>query len=170
MGFFPYTTYYVNYKNWNESFINEICWIFKLALLSKFGKRLSNTDAPRANEVEGHATRTPTTPSLHNLPTLNSQVQVHRMVVKAFASFNGLQQGNEEQSLVEGQPLKNIATKIEFSNHPRQHEVVMEAMITFKASTPLYEGSSMNMLATMLLLNLRTIHGVSNVFMVFLVA
>jgi hypothetical protein len=92
------------------------------------------------------------------------------MVVKAFASFNGLQQGNEEQSLVEGQPLKNIATKIEFSNHPRQHEVVMEAMITFKASTPLYEGSSMNMLATMLLLNLRTIHGVSNVFMVFLVA
>jgi hypothetical protein len=39
----------------------------------------------------------------------------------------------------------------------------MELMIT-KASTPLFEGSSMNMLSTMLL-NLKIVHGVSNVFM-----
>jgi hypothetical protein len=87
------------------------------------------------------------------------------MVDEAFASFDGLQQGNEERSLVEGQPLKNIAIETDFSNHPRQHEVVMEAMIIFKASTPLYKGSSMNKLATMFLLNLKTIHGVCNVFM-----
>jgi hypothetical protein len=61
------------------------------------------------------------------------------MVDEAFASFDGLQQGNEERSLVEGQPLKNIAIETDFSNHPRQHEVVMESMIIFKASTPLYE-------------------------------
>ncbi len=36
-------------------------------------------------------------------------------------------------------------------------------MIT-KASTPLFEGSSMNMLSTMLL-NLKIVHGVNNVFM-----
>jgi hypothetical protein len=41
----------------------------------------------------------------------------------------------------------------------------MESMIT-KASTPLYESSFINMLAAMLLLlNLKTIHGVNNVFM-----
>jgi hypothetical protein len=39
----------------------------------------------------------------------------------------------------------------------------MELMIT-KASTPLFEGSSMNMLLTMLL-NLKIAHGVSNLFM-----
>jgi hypothetical protein len=88
------------------------------------------------------------------------------MVAKAFASFDGLQQGNEEQSPVEGQPLKNIAIETDFSNHPRQYEVVMEDMSTFKTSTPSYKGSSMNMLVAMLLLlNLRTIHGVCNVFM-----
>jgi hypothetical protein len=38
----------------------------------------------------------------------------------------------------------------------------METIIT-KASTPLYEGLSTNMLATMLLLNLKIVHGVSNV-------
>ncbi len=44
-------------------------------------------------------------------------------------------------------------------------EALMEAMLT-KTSTPLYEGSSTSMLSTtLLLLNLRTIHGTSNSFM-----
>jgi hypothetical protein len=64
--------------------------------------------------------------------------------------------------------MENItidASYINFSIDSKQHEIVMEAMIT-KASTPLYEGSYTSMLATMLLLlNLRSIHGVNNVFM-----
>jgi hypothetical protein len=52
--------------------------------------------------------------------------------------------------LIEGQPLKNIVIDADFSNHPRQHEFVMESMITIKTSTPLYKGSSTNMLASML--------------------
>ncbi len=41
----------------------------------------------------------------------------------------------------------------------------MESIIT-KASTPLLEGSSINMLSAMLLLlNLKIVHGLSNVFM-----
>ncbi len=57
------------------------------------------------------------------------------------------------------------AIDTDFLIDPGQHEVAMEAMIT-KASTPIYEGSSTSMLAAMLLLlNLRTIHGVSSVFM-----
>jgi hypothetical protein len=44
-------------------------------------------------------------------------------------------------------------------------EALMEIMFT-KASTPLYEGSSTSMLSTtLLLLNLRIIHGISNSFM-----
>jgi hypothetical protein len=76
---------------------------------------------------------------LHNVPTLDFQVQMHRMMVTAFASFDGLQQGNEEQSHVEGQPMDNTtidATTTDFSIHLGQHEVGMESMIT-KASTPL---------------------------------
>jgi hypothetical protein len=64
--------------------------------------------------------------------------------------------------------VENIAIDAidtDFSIVSRQHEVVMEAMI-IKTSTPLYEGSSTSMLAAMLLLlNLRTVHGVNNVFM-----
>jgi hypothetical protein len=55
----------------------------------------------------------------------------------------------------------------DINNPPPQkhHEALMEAMLT-KASTLLYEGSSIKMLSTLLLLlNLRTIHGVSNSFM-----
>jgi hypothetical protein len=41
----------------------------------------------------------------------------------------------------------------------------MEKMI-LKASTPFYEGASINMLSTMLLLlNLKAMHGVTNAFM-----
>jgi hypothetical protein len=46
-----------------------------------------------------------------------------------------------------------------------RHEAIMESMLT-KASTPLFEGSFTSMLsATLLLLNLKTIHGLTNVFM-----
>jgi hypothetical protein len=61
--------------------------------------------------------------------------------------------------------LENITIDGDFLDSLGQHEVVMETMIT-KDSTRLYEGSSTSMLATMLLLlNLKIVHGVSNVFM-----
>ncbi len=45
-------------------------------------------------------------------------------------------------------------------------EALMEIMLTKVTSTPLYEGSSTSMLSTtLLLLNLRKIHGISNSFM-----
>jgi hypothetical protein len=40
----------------------------------------------------------------------------------------------------------------------------MESMI-MKTSTPLFEGYLTNMLSIMLLLNLKIVHGVSNIFM-----
>jgi hypothetical protein len=55
---------------------------------------------------------------LHNIPTFDFQVQVHKMVVEAFASFDGLQQGSENQSSIEGQLMENTtidATYIVFS-------------------------------------------------------
>jgi hypothetical protein len=46
-----------------------------------------------------------------------------------------------------------------------KHEVVLESMLT-KASTPLFEGSFISMLLAMLfLLNLKILHGLTNVFM-----
>jgi hypothetical protein len=62
--------------------------------------------------------------------------------------------------------LEDTADDISIPN-PQGHydEALMEIMLT-KASTFLYEGSFTNMLSTtLLLLNLRTIHGVSNNFM-----
>jgi hypothetical protein len=62
--------------------------------------------------------------------------------------------------------LEDATNDINIPN-PQGHcdETVMEAMFT-KVSTPLYEGSSTSMLSTtLLLLNLRTIHGISNSFM-----
>jgi hypothetical protein len=58
---------------------------------------------------------------LYNIPTFDFQVQVHRMIVKAFASFDGLQQGNEDQSPAKGQLVDNIITDaidIDLSIHP----------------------------------------------------
>jgi hypothetical protein len=83
------------------------------------------------------------------------------MVVEAFAKFVNLQQGYEKQNLVDIQPLENPPTILDIPIDQARHEVVMDSMIT-KASTPLFEGSSTNML---LLLNLKTIDGLSNVFM-----
>jgi hypothetical protein len=54
--------------------------------------------------------------------------------------------------------------KTHFPIEQRQHETIMESMI-MKTSTPLFEGSSTNVLSTMLLLNLKIVHGVSNIFM-----
>jgi hypothetical protein len=54
--------------------------------------------------------------------------------------------------------------KAHFPIEQGQHETIMESMI-MKTSTPLFEGSSTNVLSTMLLLNLKIVHGVSNIFM-----
>jgi hypothetical protein len=54
---------------------------------------------------------------------------------------------------------------VNFQDDQQQHEILMDAMLA-KALTLLYEGSTTNMLSTiLLLLNLRIVHGVSNVFM-----
>jgi hypothetical protein len=52
-----------------------------------------------------------------------------------------------------------------FQDDQQQHEILMDAMLA-KASTPLYESFTTNILSTILfLLNLRIVHGVNNVFM-----
>lgn len=78
----------------------------------------------------------------------------------------GYNKGMKSKARLKVNPWRILQLKLIFQITQVQYEVVMEDMITFKTSTPLYKGSSMNMLAAMLLLlNLRTIHGVCNVFM-----
>ncbi len=88
------------------------------------------------------------------------------MVVEAFAKFDNLQQrGYEKQNPVDVQPLENPPIVLDIPIDQARHEAIMDSMIT-KASTPLFEGSSTSMLSAMLtLLKLKTIHGLSNVFM-----
>jgi len=102
---------------------------------------------------------------LADLPTLDLEIQVHKILVKAFASSDELQQlMSEEKNPLEGDPFENVTNNIEILRNQPQHETLMEAMMT-KASTPLYEGSSTSILLAILLLSLRVVHGVSNVFM-----
>jgi hypothetical protein len=62
---------------------------------------------------------------------------------------------------LEGDPLETTPSDIEIPRDKSQHEALLA-----KASIPLYEGSSTSILVTiLLLLNLRTMHGVSSVFM-----
>ncbi len=90
---------------------------------------------------------------------------MHKILVKAFASSDELQQlMSEEKNPLEGDPFENVTNNIEILRNQPQHETSMEAMMT-KASTPLNEGSSTSILLAILLLNLRVVHGVSNVFM-----
>jgi hypothetical protein len=88
------------------------------------------------------------------------------MVVKTFATTNGLQHLSEQQTPIEDQPLED---------YPRNENVILENLTCFeilletmivKASTPLYKGSSTSMLlAMLLLLNLKTMHAINNAFM-----
>ncbi len=43
---------------------------------------------------------------------LDPKVQIHRMVIKAFATFKELQQVCEEQNLPNGQPLEDTTNDI----------------------------------------------------------
>jgi len=62
------------------------------------------------------------------------------------------------------QPLENPPINFPILVDQGQHEMTMEFIIT-KASTPLFENSSIYMLSTtLLLLNLQIIHGLSKVF------
>jgi hypothetical protein len=84
------------------------------------------------------------------------------MVAEAFSSYDQLQQSmNENPTPLEGDPSKIAPSDMEILGDQSQHETLLA-----KASTPLYESSSTSILATiLLLLNLKTLHGVSSVFM-----
>jgi len=87
------------------------------------------------------------------------------MIVEAFAIVNGLQHVCEEHNALDNQPLEGLTDDINDIPPQKHHEALMETMFT-KALTLLHEGSSTSMLLTLLLLlNLKTIHGVSNSFM-----
>jgi hypothetical protein len=61
--------------------------------------------------------------------------------------------------------MENPPYDVNFQDDQQQHKILMDAMLA-KALTLLYEGFTINMLSTiLLLLNLRIVHGVSNVFM-----
>jgi hypothetical protein len=61
--------------------------------------------------------------------------------------------------------MENPPYDVNFQDDQQQHEILMDAMWA-KALTSLYEGFTTSMLSTiLLLLNLRIVHGVSNIFM-----
>jgi hypothetical protein len=64
------------------------------------------------------------------------------MVVDAFTIFDNLYHGCKEQNQPKFEPLED--TKTHFPIDQRQHETIMESMIT-KTSTPLFEGYLTNM-------------------------
>jgi len=87
------------------------------------------------------------------------------MVVEAFAKFDNLQHGFKEQNPSIIEPFENPQTDFHIPEDHGQHQIIMDSMI-IKTSTSLFEGSSTSMLSTMLLLlNLKTVDGLSNVFM-----
>jgi hypothetical protein len=90
------------------------------------------------------------------------------MVVEAFATTDGSQHLSEQQTPIEDQPLEDyLGNENVILKNLTCFEILLETMI-MKASTPLYEGSSTNMLlAMLLLLNLRTMHAISNALMEF---
>ncbi len=95
-------------------------------------------------------------------PTLDAQVQIQRLVTKAFATFDGLTHVCDNEFAPKDPPSENDIKHWDTS----RNEAIMDALFT-KAATLLYEGCSSNMLSVMLLLllNLNTLHGVLNNFM-----
>jgi hypothetical protein len=93
-----------------------------------------------------------------NPPMFDTQVQIERLVTKSFATFDGLTHVCDNESTLEDPPLENAIKHRDTS----RSEAIMDALFT-KTRTPLYEGCSSSMLSRMLLLlNLSTMHGVSN--------
>ncbi len=108
----------------------------------------------------------PTLGTYNNTLSLDWKVQIHRMVVEAFATIDGLQHLNEQQTPIKDQPLEDyLGNDNVILETLTRFEILFETMI-MKASTPLYKGSSTSMLLTMLLLlNLRTTHVINNALM-----
>jgi hypothetical protein len=88
------------------------------------------------------------------------------MVVESFATINWLQHLNGEQTPIGDQPLEDhLGNDNVILENLTRSKILLETMIV-NASTPLYEGSSTSMLlAMLLLLNLKTMHVISNAFM-----
>jgi hypothetical protein len=108
--------------------------------------------------------RNPTTPMV-NVPRFDLEVQVHMMVIEGFARFDSLQHGFEKQNPPIIEPLENPQMDFHIPYDQGQHQVIMDSMI-IKVSTLLFEGFSISMLFTMLLLkNSKMVHGLSIVFM-----
>jgi hypothetical protein len=72
-------------------------------------------------------------------PTFDPQVQIQKMVVKAFAKFDGLQNDPLDQNPFDGPPLDNNIAPMDASHNETQTEVLMETLFA-KATTPFYEG------------------------------
>jgi len=61
--------------------------------------------------------------------------------------------------------MENPPYNVNFQDDQQQHEILMDTMLA-KVLTVLYEGFTTNMLSTiLLLLNLRIVDGINNVFM-----
>lgn len=101
--------------------------------------------------------------NLGDLPTtLDPKVQVHKMVVEAFDTIKRLQEVSKQKNPNENLLATNNGNILA---NQGKHEVILESMLT-KASTPLFEGSFISMLlAMLLLLNLKIVHGLTKVFM-----
>ncbi len=100
-------------------------------------------------------------------PSHDPKVHIHKMVTKAFYRYDNLHKGCEDQNQFDSQPnMENPIDDVDFLvDHEGHQEALMEEM-TLKDSTPLYEGASTSMLlAMLLLLNLKAMHGVSNASM-----
>jgi hypothetical protein len=97
---------------------------------------------------------------------LDTEVQLHKLLNEAFATYDRLQQVPEEQILTpKSENLEEIRANSTPPKSPRPNDVLMEELIS-KASTPLFEGSFTSILSTiLLLLNLKIVHFVSNIFM-----
>ncbi len=82
------------------------------------------------------------------------------MVIKAFVTIDVIQQASEKHAPPKGPQLETNTPNVGAS----QNEVILELLFT-KATTFLYKGSSGSMLlATLLWLNLSTVHGMVHTF------
>jgi hypothetical protein len=91
-------------------------------------------------------------------PALHLEIPIHRMVIEAFATIKNMQEVGEDLNLTIGQPLEDPIDEAPMNLHTQEdHGSFMEI---------LFEGSSTSMLSALLmLLNLKTVHGVSTSFM-----
>lgn len=81
-----------------------------------------------------------------NPPTFDPQVQIQKMVVKAFAKFDGLQIDCLDQNPFDGPPSNNNIARMDALHNETQTKVFMETLFA-KATTPFYEGFQTSMLS-----------------------